>query len=254
MGLVATVQFCPKFKDYEANLYRMMDLVSEAARKGAWLVALPELSTTGYSLMSRDEARPFAEDVHLQSSSETFCSTYIMLSLAKKLNVCIVWGFVGLESGTGDLYNSQAMVTPKGEVISYAKINRWGQDFCWAKAGRSNPPILKVKSNDDRFHRVGLLLCRDIRDKVNDKWTSLYEKGDADIVVLSANFGDGPFPATAWMDFVENNDCNLVVSNRYGKEANNNFGEGGVCVITKKGEVLCDGLTWLKDCIVYADL
>jgi hypothetical protein len=40
----------------------------------------------------------------------------------------------------------------------------------------------------------------------------------ADVVCLSANWGDGGFPAVSWMDFVEENSTCLIVSNRYGQE------------------------------------
>lgn len=248
MSLVATVQFCPTFKDYLGNLKALGSLVVQASQRGAWLVVLPELATTGYSFMSREEALPFAEDISARQGSVRF-----MQELSIRLGLSIAWGLVGLDPGTKELYNSQVLVTPDGDLISYAKINRWGQDFCWAKAGRANPPILNV-THGGETHRVGLLICRDIRDKVNSTWTSLYSPGDADIVAMSSNFGKGAFPATAWMDFAENNKVTLVVSNRYGKELNNDFGEGGVCVISKAGEVACEGLAWNSDCIVYSEV
>jgi predicted amidohydrolase len=176
-----------------------------------------------------------------------------MSKLARNLGVHIAWGLVEVDVGNGDLYNAQALVTPTGEMYSYRKINRWGQDHCWAKPGRANPPVATLDLGGVE-KKVGLLICRDIRDRVNDKWTSLYERGDADIVAFSANFGDGGFPATAWMDFVESNRCTLVVSNRYGREANNNFGEGGVCIIQPPDKVHCEGLLWNQDCIVYAEV
>jgi hypothetical protein len=61
-------------------------------------------------------------------------------------------------------------------------------------------------------------------------------------------------PAVSWMDFVEENKTALAVSNIWGKELNNDFGEGGVCIIEKNGKVHCDGLKWSEDCIVYWDL
>lgn len=248
MSVVAAVQFCPVFKDYRGNLTRLTSLVVQAARKGAWLIVCPELATTGYSFMSETEARPFSEDVHARQGS-----VQVMLGLANTLKVSIAWGLVGLDPGTGNLFNTQVLVTPEAELVTYAKINRWGQDYCWAKAGRANPPILKI-THQDRTHKVGLLVCRDVRDKVNDDWNSLYTAGDADIVALSSNFGKSSFPATPWMTFAEDNKTTLVVSNRYGQEANNDFGSGGICVIRPSGEVVCDGLVWNQDCIVYAEV
>jgi predicted amidohydrolase len=153
------------------------------------------------------------------------------------------------DTGSGKLYNGQVLVTPDGRWVSFRKVNRWAQDYLWASSGRSNPPIIEVGGL-----KVGLLICRDVRDKKDDNWKSFYEKGDADIVALSANWGDGGFPAVSWMEFAANNRTTLIVSNRYGQEANNNFGEGGICVIRPSGEVVCEGLVWNQDCVVCAEV
>lgn len=252
--LVSSVQFCPTFKDKRGNLLRLAKLVIEAANNGAKLVVLPELASVGYSLMSESEARPFAESLRGLENPEALnreTDLYVFSTLSQKLDVCIVFGFVELDSGTGKLYNSQLYYEPSGYYDSYRKINHFGNDFLWASKGLSNPPVVKCQFEDKR---VGLLICRDVRDKKNDKWTSFYEPGDADVVALSANWGDGGFPAISWMEFAEENKVTLIVSNRYGYECPNDFGEGGVCIIEKNGKVHCEGLKWKEDCIVYAEV
>jgi hypothetical protein len=56
------------------------------------------------------------------------------------------------------------------------------------------------------------------------------------------------------MNFVEENNTTLVVSNRYGIEANNDFGAGGIGIISPDGTVQCKGLVWGQDCIVYGEV
>jgi N-carbamoylputrescine amidase len=252
---VASVQFAPVFMDKTANLKRMAILLEQAVRNGAHLVVFPELATTGYSLMGEPQAASVAEVI--DESGNTF---RIMSSLAKLYKVGIAWGMVEKDIGSGELYNSQVLVAHNGqdaipvvEWTSYRKVNRWGQDFIWASAGRSNPSILNVGVARES-HKIGLLICRDVRDKKDDKWKSFYEKGDADIVCMSSNWGDGGFPAVSWMDFATENKTTLIVSNRYGREANNNFGEGGICIISPDGKVNCEGLVWDQDCIVYGEV
>lgn len=254
-AVVAAVQFAPIFGQKIENLRKLVALVTQAAAAGAKLVVLPELCAVGYSFMSAEQARPLAEPLaHFGAGEfEGGDSALVMANTARKLGVHIAWGLIEVDVGTGDLYNAQALVAPTGEMYSYRKVNRWGQDFCWSRPGRGNPPIATLNLGGVE-KRVGLLICRDIRDRVNDKWTSLYDKGDADIVAFSANFGDGGFPATSWMEFVENNRATLIVSNRYGMEANNNFGEGGSCIIEPPDKVHCDGLVWNQDCIVLAEV
>ncbi len=240
---VAAIQFAPAFRAKKANLASMTSLAMEAAKGGAKLVVFPELATTGYSYMSAMEAGGDAESIPEGPTCK------YMRALGLKLGVDLVWGMVEIDPGTGKLHNSQVYQGVDGAFAKYQKVNLWGNDFLWAKAGISNPPIL-----DTRFNlKVGLLICRDIRDKKDDSWSSFYGKREADLIAFSSNWGDGGFPAVSWMDFVADNEIPLVVSNRYGKESNNNFGEGGICIIGRDGSVNTQGLVWSQDCMVYGD-
>lgn len=250
---VAAVQFSPVFLDKQGNLRKIAKLVKQASEAGAKLIVLPELATTGYSFMNAAEAREQAEFVH-----PDVLTTKSMRVLAETFGIHILWGMVEREGGTDDLYNTQVYVAPDGTWVKYAKINRWGNDWLWSKPGRANPPIVTATFDIEGKaveKKIGLLICRDVRDKKDEKkWTSFYEKGDADIVCLSANWGDGGFPSVSWMEFVEDNEATLIVANRYGKEGPNDFGEGGSCVICPPDEVHCEGLVWNADCIVYAEV
>lgn len=250
---VATVQFAPDFRQKQSNLRRLAALVIQAAEAGAKLIVLPELATTGYTYMTKEEAAADSEVITEFKPGSGHSSTMdIMWALASKYNVHLVFGMVEKDYGSGKVYNSQVYLEPNGYFETYRKINRWGNDYIWATPGNSNPPVITSEGLGNK--RIGMLICRDVRDKKNENWKNFYSPGDADIVCLSANWGDGGFPAVSWMDFVEENRVTLIVSNRWGQEGPNDFGEGGVCVITKEGEVLCAGLAWSADCIVYAEI
>lgn len=248
---VAAVQFRPEFKDRKANVKSLTTLITQCAAAGAKLIVLPELATTGYSFMGRVDAEPFAE--RLQYPQEESGSFSVFRALSRRLDVHIVWGVLEKSVATGNLFNSQVLMCPDGTYESYSKCNLFANDYLWATSGRANPPVRRIVV-DGVVRKVGLLICRDVRDKKDRNWSSFYEPGDADIVCLSTNWGDGGFPATAWMDFARDNKTTLVVSNRYGQEVNNNFGEGGVCVIHSDGTVHCDGLIWNQDCVVYGEV
>jgi predicted amidohydrolase len=231
-----------------------------AAEAGAELIVFNELCTTGYSFMGYEDARPYAE--HIEdwpngwSRSNPPGSLLAMRELTAKYGCCIAWGLVTIAgvNRTNHLHNSQVLMLPDGSITWVDKLNSWGNDWLWSTPGTKSPPIVRWGGK-----KIGLLICRDIRDK-SSSFEDFYEKGDADIVAFSSNFGDGGFPSTSWMDFAKTNRTTLVVSNRYGREANNNFGEGGICVIEppskgrEYGRVHCEGLKWGEPCIVYADV
>lgn len=252
---VAAVQFSPQFKAPEQNIALALDLVSKAAQGGAKLIVLPELCTSGYSFMSTDEARPFAEILtqdpgvlKRMADEKRPNSVGAMREAAMQFGAAIAWGLVEEDPGTGDLYNSQMLVLPTGEWISYRKVNQWANDYLWSVAGTGSPPIRKFMGKD-----IGLLVCADVRDK-SDSIDSFYESGDANIVAFSSNWGKGGFPAGKWVKFAKANHCTLVASNRYGQEQNNDFGNGGICIIEPSGKVHCKGLVWDQPCMVFAEV
>jgi len=254
--LVAVIQFCPTFKDVRKNLKKLASLVIEAGVHGSKLIVLPELSITGYSFINREEAEPFAEvisDFKPQTKGDANSSMSVFYSLARKYETHIVWGLIEKDNGSKNLFNSQVLMCPDGSFETYRKVNLFSADWLWASEGRANPPIRKIEVNG-KTHKVGLLICRDVRDKKDANWKSFYEKGDASIVCLSSAWGKGAFPANAWMDFVKDNDTVLAVSNRYGKETPNDFGDGGSCIIKPDGSVQCEGLVWGQDCIIYGEV
>jgi predicted amidohydrolase len=240
---VAAIQFKPEFGSakVERNLRESARLVLEASKTGAKLIVLPELCTTGYSFMR-------AEEVPVEVIGPGNHTFDVFQALSKKLGTCIVWGMAEVDKGSKRLYNSQVAVLPEGDFYSYRKINFFGNDHLWAEPGKSNPPVFNFEGS-----KVGLLICRDVRDK-SEKMDSFYEKGDADIVAFSANWGKGGFPATAWMNFAKGNKTHLVVSNRWGEESHNDFGHGGSCVIHPCGRVGIIGLEWDRDCIVVEEV
>jgi predicted amidohydrolase len=245
---VAVIQFKPALGDRVGNLMRLTDLVVKAAEAGASICVCPELCTTGYSFMSREEAETYAE-ILIPGES---LSLDLFTRLSQYLGVYIAWGVMEKSQATGALYNSQVLVSPDSSFLTYAKANHFGNDWLWSTAGSENPPIAHLSIDGDRV-KAGLLICRDIRDK-SDTVDSFYEPGDCDLVLASCAWGRGAFPATAWMNFVKDNRLTLCVSNVYGTESNNDFGLGGVAIIKPDLSVNCEGLVWGKDCIVCGDV
>lgn len=244
----AAVQFAPVFCDIGTNLNTMGSMVREAASQGAQLIVLPELCTAGFSFQSTNEVLPFAETLQDFMQPDGPASMNLVGKLSGELGVAVAWGLVEKDRGSGNLYNTQVLMLPDGSHHSYRKINRFGNDFIWATEGNQSPPVAQFLDK-----KIGMLICRDAKNK-GSLWTDFYEKGDADIVCFSANWGDGGIPSATWVKFATTNKTWFVVGNRYGQERNNNFGEGGVCIIDPEGKVYCSGIEWSEPCIVYADV
>lgn len=258
MLLLSAVQFCPTLARNPAevsnNIRQAESLIKIAARLGSSMVVLPELAFTGYSFMDYDEACTVSE----LPEGRTFRA---MSALANELGVFIAWGYVECESAhSGKLYNAASLCGPEGQLITgYRKLNLWGNDFLWAQSGQQAAEII-----DTPFGKVSLAICRDLRNKLPrvvpglplgpaaDR--GLFNGKHVDVVAAPANWGPGGFPSTTWMDFAAENQCVVVVANRWGVEKNadfeHNFGPGGSCVIDKSWKVHTSGMKFNKNCVV----
>lgn len=249
---LSAIQFRPTLAFEPAgvslNARRSEDLLREASNLGPSLMVLPELSFTGYSFTNRDQAIGVAE----KQNGKTF--RYIS-DIAKQLDVYICWGYVEIDGD--NLYNSGSMCDNTGKlVLSYRKINLWGTDFLWATPGKEHPKTIETD-----FGTISIIICRDLRDRIPQNIPRLSSEGKRifgskkpNITAAMVNWGKGGFPSTTWMDFAANNKTTLVVANRWGSEKNDSFeqdfGQGGSCIIEKNWRVHTNGLKFSKDCVV----
>ena len=56
---VAAIQFDPVLGEKDTNISHLLRLTEEAAQHGARLIVHPELATTGYCWLSREEVAPY---------------------------------------------------------------------------------------------------------------------------------------------------------------------------------------------------
>jgi predicted amidohydrolase len=141
---VGFVQFDPAFGRIEQNLKAIERLVSGAC---ADLLVLPELCTTGYSFVSKREARQLAEPV-------TGPSITALKRLAKANRVNLVAGFA--ESHAGKVYNSAALIRSNGAVDLYRKTHLFWHEQKWFSPGDTGFRVFSVGRV-----KVGLMICFD---------------------------------------------------------------------------------------------
>lgn len=102
-------QWRPKTAGTEANLKRMVDLVS---KRRPTLALFPEMWLTGYSVRDRViELAERADGPSVEAASKA----------AQKAKTTIVFGFPEKTRHRGAIYNSAAVCTPNGEVGVYRK-------------------------------------------------------------------------------------------------------------------------------------
>jgi N-carbamoylputrescine amidase len=240
--IVAAVQFNPVLLDVYANLKTAQQMAFEAAAKGASLVVLPELCTSGYVLENKREAADCAQE------KDGF-QTEAFVSIARRFNTHIVFGYV--EHAAGKLYNSAAIVGPGGLVANCQKHNLWGSDNLWAESAESLHPIVTTRAG-----RLGVLICRDVMNNYRDTYkfykaeSRFYKAGSVDTIALLTNWGsDYGYPDSSWVELAEETNANVVVSNRVGKERDLEF-KGGSCIVDRNKKVWTHGSSFTEAAVV----
>lgn len=145
---VAAAQFEPRPGDVRWNISRVLELASQAGVRGADLVVLPELVTTGYYMFNR--FRELAEP--LDGPTVT-----ILHELARRYDFHVVLGLA--ERGDdGNVHDSAVLVGPSGLAGVYRKVHLWDTEKDVFTPGR------KVVVTDTRsgIGQLGLLVCYDL--------------------------------------------------------------------------------------------
>ena len=114
---VAGVQHSRVVGDKEGNLTAIATWVERAAAEGARIVALPELSNTGYICTSTDEAY-FALAEEIPGPTAQFYE-----KLARDYDITVVGGLFERDSVSPIYYNGSAVAASSGLVGHYRKTH-----------------------------------------------------------------------------------------------------------------------------------
>lgn len=240
--IVAAIQFEPELFNVQKNLSKAYQLSFEAASKGAKLVVLPELCTSGYVIRDINEAADVAQ------TSDGY-QTKVFCEIAQKFDCYLVFGYV--ELCDGNFYNSAAVVGPMGLVSNFRKRNLYGSDYLWCTKSDQVPITVLTPAG-----RTGVLICRDSLNSYRESsphhkpGQKFYKKGDVDTIALLTNWGDSyGYPDSSWMDLSESTGANVIVSNRIGSERDMKY-KGGCCIIDRKQKVYTYGSNFTDDAVV----
>lgn len=233
---VAALQFEPALGRKPENIARLLALAETAAQNGARLIVLPEMATTGYCWISRDEVRPYVEPIP-GPTTDAFGA------LARRYDCYIVIGMPEVAPRSGIFYNSAALVGPDGLVGVYRKTHSYVSELRWAKDGDLGLPVW-----DTPLGRIGILICMDAGYFEPARLLAL---AGADVLCFPTNWLNDKSPAPAWWTRAWENGCYLIAANRYGLERGVQF-SGGSCVLSPDGAV--QAMRDTGDGIVYGDV
>lgn len=240
--IVAAIQFAPKLGDVWKNVAIAKQLSFEAAAKGAAVIVLPELCVSGNGFLEPNEAMNCAQEKDGPYTKE-------LIEIAQRFNCHIVFGYIEMEQHK--LYNSAAVVGPRGLEANVRKHNLFGTDNIWAQPSTDNFPIVMTRAG-----RLGVLICRDIMNKFRESYSfynanhQFYKKGSVDTIALLTNWAhEFSFPDASWIDLSEQLQANVIVSNRIGTERHLQF-KGGSAVISKERKIWSNGSSFDSDAVV----
>jgi N-carbamoylputrescine amidase len=213
--VVASVQMEPHVGDTAANVARSVQLIEQAAARGAAIVVLPELANSGYVFASRAEAFALAEPVPHGPSTQAWAE------VARRCNVHVVAGIAERENER--LYNAAAVLGPRGWLGTYRKLHLWGDEHLFFEPGNKGLPVFHTE-----LGRLGVLICYD--GWFPETYRLLAMQG-VDIVCMPTNWvpmpqqpADRPAMATTLaMAGAHSNALNIVCANRTGTERGQPF-------------------------------
>lgn len=197
---IALVQFCPQRGHKDANYSRMRRLTDDV---DADIIVFPELCTTGYFFLSREEVSEVAEPVSGESGD-------FFIDLARKHRAVVVAGFAERE---GDrIYNACMVVIPEeNHPRVYRKTHLFHREKHCFDPGDSG---FFVVNDHGRDVRIGPMICYDWRFPESTRILTLL---GADIIVCPSNLVTDIWQRVMPGRAIENK-VYIAVANRIGTE------------------------------------
>ena len=240
---IACVQMEPVVGEKERNIRRSLVMIEEAAAKGADLVVLPELCSSGYVFESREEAFALSEEI---PAGET-CAAWG--ALAERAGIHIV---AGINEREGDLlYNSSVVIGPTGHVGTFRKLHLWNEENLFFEPGNLGMPVFRTP-----IGRIASNICYDSWFPESFRLAALQ---GADIVCVPTNWvpipgqkkGERAMANTLVMAAAHSNSVLIAAADRIGTERGQPF-EGQSLIVSYTGWPIGEPASKDKEEIIYA--
>lgn len=231
---VALIQMDIALGGVKENRDKAAAMLGEGIAKGAELLVLPELWTTGYQLA----------DIHLLGETENGPTITMLQNIASKNKVEIIAGSIA-ELDEGKVYNTAYAIGKDGNIVAkYRKIHLIGL----MEEDQFITPGDKRTVFSSSFGLAGMMICYDLR------FTELARK-----LALSgcqAMFVPAEWPLSRGAHWLALNVARAIenqmfvfAANRVGSDANNEF-FGHSLIINPWGEILAEGSQTKEEVLV----
>lgn len=176
--VVACCQLAPRIGETADNRDRAASAIVAAAGRGAHVVVLPELATSGYVFADADEAGRLAEPI----DGPTVTS---WAELAREHQLVVVGGLCERESD-GTLRNSAVLVDESGLRAVYRKAHLWDREKLVFIPGDDSPPVVETP-----YGRIATMVCYDLEFP---EWVRLPALAGAELLCVPTNWPAFPRP------------------------------------------------------------
>lgn len=178
---IAAAQYAPRVGEVEWNRAEAVRQATAAAERGARLIVLPELASSGYVFTSTDEAAATSEPVDgpFTAALQAVCARFACVVVAG-FNECAQTG----------RHNSAVVIGPAGPLGVYRKLHLFNDEQTWFAPGEG------LIVTDTPAGRVGVVICYDLRFPEAARALAL---AGAEIIAVPTNWV-ASFKRTVWDD------------------------------------------------------
>lgn len=141
-------QLTPTVGDDMANHAATVAAVEDAVARGAELIVLPELCTSGYV---------FRDEREVETSALTIDAPIIerWRQALHGTDAVLVAGIPLREDGS--IVNAAVMLDADGVLAVYRKVHLWDQERRWFREGSEPPPVVQTRQG-----RIAMMVCFDL--------------------------------------------------------------------------------------------
>ncbi|MFO7891709.1 MAG: nitrilase-related carbon-nitrogen hydrolase [bacterium] len=141
----ALLQFTPEFGKIKRNLEKIGKYLKNTQAK---LIVLPELCTTGYQFISREETESLCEPIPDSFTVKAF------EAMCKEAGIYMTAGIA--EKDGEKLYNSSVLVGPEGYIGKYRKVHLFREEKKWFSPGNIGFRVWDIGET-----KIGMMICFD---------------------------------------------------------------------------------------------